>query len=163
MKIYLDNSVVSAIGRDDTPTESDSILTLLKSSDTGTVELCTSEITAREIEKYKSDQKRFVETVYLLLKKVPYIERQKLLGMHSYIDRYTCINYPLIEDDPVWSKLRTLGLDETDAHHLMVAVKAGCAVFLTIDSDFIFRKRKIRTELNIDVMRPSDLINELPQ
>jgi hypothetical protein len=63
MKIYLDNSVVSAIGRDDTPTESDSILTLLKSSDTGTVELCTSEITAREIEKYKSDQKRFVETV----------------------------------------------------------------------------------------------------
>jgi hypothetical protein len=81
--------------------------------------------------------------------------------MHSYIDRYTCINYPLIEDDPVWSKLRTLGLDETDAHHLMVAVKAGCAVFLTIDSDFIFRKRKIRTELNIDVMRPSDLIDQL--
>ena len=161
MKIYLDNAVVSAIGRDDTPVESSSILKLLKLHDAGHVELWTSEVAGREIEKYKSDQKRFVEPVYLLLKKVQYVEKQKLLGMNVYIDQYTCINSPLIEDDPIWSRLRRIGLDETDAHHLMLAIKAECAVFLTIDKDFMGRKLQIETEFKIRVLRPSELIDEL--
>ena len=42
MKAYLDNNVVSAIAKDDTPTESEALDRLLAARDAGKVELVTS-------------------------------------------------------------------------------------------------------------------------
>ena len=164
MEVYLDNSVVSAIGRDDIAQESDSILKVLKLYNTGRLNLWTSKFTGEEIEKAPVDKRRSFESIYLLLKKVPHVERQKLLGINVYWDLYTSINSPMIEDDPIWSKLRAYGLDENDAYHLMLAVKAECDVFLTVDyKDFTNnkpRKSRIEQEFKIRLMTPTELAND---
>ena len=54
MKSYLDNAVVSAIGKGDVPTAEVTILDdLLVSFESGQLDLVTSSVTAREIEQYK--------------------------------------------------------------------------------------------------------------
>jgi len=161
MKVYLDNNVVSALGRDDTPQESTSLSAVLQAFDAGTLDLCTSKVTGDEIEKYKGDKKRFVEFIYRLLKKVPYVESQKLLGINVYVDRYTCINSPMIENHPIWARLRAIGLDQVVAHHVMLAIKAGCAVFLTCDRRLLNRASHIEQEFKIRIIRPSDLVKEI--
>src|SRR5207245_3678815 len=49
VKAYLDNNVVSSIGKDDTATESDSLDALMAAYDAGKVDLVTSELTLQEI------------------------------------------------------------------------------------------------------------------
>ena len=44
MKAYLDNNIISAIDKNDMPTESDALEKLLLLSDTGEIELVTSEV-----------------------------------------------------------------------------------------------------------------------
>ena len=101
--------------------------------------------------------------MYWLLKKVPFVEKQNLMGIHSYGDRYTWINSPMIEDHPIWSEGRTLGLDATDAHHLMLAVEAACDVFLTCDKNFLNlnRRPQIEDRFSIRVRRPSEFVEEM--
>jgi len=165
MKVYLENGVASAIGKDDIPQESEAIGKILNLHNAGRLDLCTSKFTGEEIEKAPVDKRRPFEYIYLLLKKVPHVERQKLLGINVYWDLYTCINSPMIQDDPIWSKLRAIGLDENDAYHAMLAIKAECDVFLTADyKDFINnepRKSRIEQEFNIQLMTPTELANEL--
>jgi len=165
MKIYLETSVVSAIGNDDIPQESEAIGKICKLHDAGGLDLWTSKFTGEEIEKAPVNKRRPYERIYLLLKKVPHVERQKLLGINVYWDLYTSINSPMIQDDPIWSKLRATGLDENDAYHAMLAIKAECDVFLTADyKDFINnkpRKSRIEQEFNIRLMTPTELANEL--
>jgi hypothetical protein len=84
MKVYLDNNIVSAIAKDDTPKESNAIDLLLQAYGNGKVALVTSEVTLREIEACQNKvTRRIVERTYQLLAKVP-IVRDELLGMHSY-------------------------------------------------------------------------------
>jgi hypothetical protein len=161
VKVYLDNNIVSALAKDDMPTEHDSLVTLLEFYRAGRVQLVTSEVSGREIQKL-NQMPLNLNAVYCLLAKVEFIEDQKLLGINSYIDRHTCINYPMIEDDPTSLVLCQIGLDRTDAHHLILAILAESAVFLTCDVKTILKYRqKIENMFSIKLRKPSELIAEL--
>ena len=161
MDVYFDNTIISAIAKRDTPAETEAINRVLRADDAGRFRLWTSEVTKEEIDRYEGEAKPTVEAIYLMMKKANYVKRQELLGMNVYIDRYTCINSPMIEDDPLWKDLISLGLGHLDAHHLMIAVRAGCKVFLTNDGDFLDRRRgRIEKQYNIRVRRPSEFVVE---
>ncbi len=162
-EVYFDNTIVSAIAKRDTPAETPAIVRVLRADAEGQLRLWTSGVTEEEVDKYRGEAKPTVEAIYLLMKKANYVKRQELLGMKVHIDRYTCINSPMIEDDPLWLELRGLGLDALDAHHLMVAVKHGCRVFLTCDGDFLnnpTRKAAIESRYKIRLRRPSEFVAE---
>lgn len=57
MKAYLDNNVVSAIAKDDTPAESGALDRLLVAHEQGNVELVTSELTLDEIKAYRGPRR----------------------------------------------------------------------------------------------------------
>jgi len=58
MKVYLDNSVVSAIARDDIPQEFEAIGKIHKAYDAGILDLWTSKFTSEEIENAPADKRR---------------------------------------------------------------------------------------------------------
>ena len=78
MKLYLDNNVVSAIAKDDTPEESDALDRLLAAHDAGEVELVTSEVTLEEIKRYLGPARKQVERTFRLLVKVPVVRWDEL-------------------------------------------------------------------------------------
>lgn len=161
MRAYLDNSVVSAIVKDDMPAESAALMQLLQASDAGKLEVVTSEVTRREIELLEGQHRRNVEVVYRLLKRVRFIEAQELVGSHSMGGTWGFLAWGQIENEPVWAALLQMGLDRTDAHHLMVAIRSECEVFLTCDERTILNRRgQIEAQFPIRVMRPSDLVRE---
>src|SRR5262245_13434559 len=133
MKVYLDSNVVSSIARDDNQLESDAITRLLKAYDEGKVELVTSEITLREIQQYQGRARPAVERVFRLLQKVPIARWDELVGMNVQTDRYTCINSPIIQNDPMYDALQAEGVKSVDAQHIFVATKQSCIHFVTCD------------------------------
>ena len=106
MKAYLDNNVVSAIARDDSPLESHAITRLLKTWKDGEVELVTSEITLREIQQYQGEARPALDDVFELLQKVPIVRWDELVAINVQIDQYTCINSPIIQNDPMYDELQ---------------------------------------------------------
>lgn len=162
--VYFDTSVVSALGKEEFPEEASAMTRLRLAEDASRVRLVTSEVTKEEIDRYAVAARPPVEAIYIPLSKVTYIPRQKLLGIHVYIDRYICLNAPMIEDNPLWRELLTLGLKDRDAHHLMVAIENRCPVFLTCDDrDFLKnarRKRTIEARWKIRLRRPSQYVVE---
>lgn len=156
LKAYLDTNVVSAIARDHIPQESAAVENLLRASEQGRVELLTSRVTEEEIARYSGAGQRVLDRVYRLIRKVAYVETSTLLGFNSYGDRYTWISSPLMEDDPTWARLKAIGLDHKDAHHVMVAIKSSCDLFLTCDGGILHHHSQIEKEFGIRLLRPSD-------
>ena len=162
MKAYLDNDVVSAIGKGDVPTPELTVLAeLLALFEAKRLELVTSSVTATEIARYKGSRKADIEQVWARLEKVPFIEDHEVVGSHSYWDRFGGESYPLVQDDPTSSALRKMKLDRTDAHHLMLAIRAGCDRFITYDKGILSKSRQIETAFAIKAMRPGELLTEL--
>ena len=162
VRAYLDTNIVMAIAKDDYPEESEALDKLLELSDGGEVEIVASELTRREIEPYKGEQSKNIQRVYRLLGKVNFLENHRLLGFHSQWDRYGGVSYPLIEDNPISSALRQMGLERNDAHHLMLAIRAECEAFLTCDEKTILSRRAtIEDRFPIKVMKPSELLLQL--
>src|SRR5438034_6295827 len=144
MKVYLDNDIVSAIGKGDVSASELTILEeLLDFFDAKKLELVTSSVTARENALYKGLAKADIEHVYARLEKVPFIEDHEVVGFHSYWDRFGGESYPLVQDDPTSSPLWNMGLGRTDAHHLMLAIRAGCERFVTYDNGILSRSLQI--------------------
>jgi len=52
-------------------------------------------------------------------------------------------------------------LDRTDAHHLMLAIRAGCDRFITYDNGILSRSSEIERAFSIKVVRPSELLAEV--
>jgi hypothetical protein len=159
MKAYLDNDVVSAIAKDDNATEAGALDRLLKAYDEGKVDLVTSEVTLREIKDYQGPLRPPVERAFRLLRKVPIVRWDELKGMNIYIDRYTCINEPIIENDPVYSALLALGVKLVDAQHVFVAAKNACDAFLTCDGGILRRASDIKKLCVLVVQRPSGFVS----
>jgi predicted nucleic acid-binding protein len=159
MKVYLDNNIVSAIAKDDTPKESDAIDLLLQAFGNGRVDLVTSELTLMEINAYQNKAKRrIVERTYQLLARVPIIRWDDFIGMHSYGDQRTWITTPMIQNDPDYAALLALGLDVVDAQHLFVAIKNACGAFLTCDGPVLYHAAAIKTRFGLLVQQPSDFV-----
>ncbi len=158
MRAYLDTNVVSTIARDHIPQESVAVDKLLQASEEGKVELLTSRVTEEEIARYAGADRKILERAYRLIRKVAYVETSTLLGFNSYGDRYTWISTLLMEDDATWTRLKAIGLDDRDAHHMMIAIKSSCEWFLTCDGGILHHSAQIAAEFRIRVLRPSDLV-----
>jgi predicted nucleic acid-binding protein len=161
MKIYLDNNVVSAIAKDDTATESDALDRLLAAYEKGKVDLVTSEVTEKEINCYVGLNQTLVKRTFRLLKKVPVVRWDELLGIHNYGDSRTWINSPMIRNEPLYDSFLKLGLKPVDAQHLFVAANQGCNTFLTNDGGILARASGFRQLCGLTVQRPSDLVAKL--
>lgn len=161
--LYLDNNLVSAIIQDDqNDAEMDALIWLLEQRKAGMMQVVTSEVSRREIERLKGDTRRPVQMVYSLIDDVPFVEDHRLLGFHSQWGRLGGTVLPLIEDHPVSSKLRQIGLDRTDAHHVMLAILEECDFFLTCDKKTILAyRREVEAEFPIRFLRPSELVAEV--
>lgn len=158
-KVYLASNIVSAIAKDDTPTESEALNRLLQAWDDKKVDLVTSEVTLWEINAYQDELKRrIVERTYRLLARAQIIRWYELAGMHSYGDRHGWISTPIIQNDPVYAALLALGLEVVDAQHVFVAVKQKCNVFLTCDRGTRDRAAAIKDRFELIVQKPSDFV-----
>jgi hypothetical protein len=145
MKAYLDTSVIIAKVKNEFLKEIIALCELLKMFASGTLELATSELTLKEIEPYLGKMKDDMKDFYALFKRVPLIEDHAVLGFHSQWSSQGGGSYPLVQDDPISSSIRKIlpKKKETrvDAHHVMVAIKGGCDVFLTLDERTILKYR----------------------
>jgi predicted nucleic acid-binding protein len=168
--VYFDTSIVSAIAKNDTPAETAPIVRILEADAADKLRLFTSDVTKEEIDRYQSgskpdihDFKPTMQAIYLLMRKANYVKRLEPLPNIISNTRTSRIFLPPTQDDPLWVELKKLGLKDLDAHHLMVAVKHGCHVFLTTDGDFLdnpTRKATIETRYSIRLRRPSEFAVE---
>ena len=145
MKLYLDNDVVSAIVKDDDAPESSALDRLLAAYGDGEVDLVTSMVTLKEIERYQGPQRPAIERIFRLLKEVP----------------NACI--PMIRNDPLYDDLLKRGLEDIDAWHVFVAAKNGCHAFLTCDRLIHHYAAAIRQISGLVVQKPSDFVARTPQ
>jgi predicted nucleic acid-binding protein len=91
----------------------------------------------------------------------------KLLGFNSVdMGRRGFINSPLITDivdEEVFTKLKAVGLEDTDAKHVMCAIVGKCDVFVTLDTKDIL-PRRVAVEAacpEIRIRKPTELLAEL--
>jgi predicted nucleic acid-binding protein len=159
MKAYLDNNVVSAIAKNDTPQESAALQQLLAAYEGGKVDLVTSELTAEEIKAYQGPLRPEIERIFEGFEKVPIVRWDELLGIRNHWNENTCINVPVIQNDPLYENLLKLGLETIDARHVFVAAKNGRDAFLTCDRGILHRGSAIR-ELHdsLVVQKPSNFV-----
>ena len=159
MKAYLDNNIVSAIATDDTPAQSEALDQLLKVYDQGKIELVTSKLTLDEIKRYEGMHP--AQRTFRLLKKVPIVQWDQLLGFNILSDKFTWINSPMIQTDTLYAALVALGIKTIDARHVFVAAKNGCDIFLTCDGGILHRTAPIEKLCNgLVVQKPSDFMRE---
>ncbi|MGH7207518.1 MAG: type II toxin-antitoxin system VapC family toxin [Nitrospiraceae bacterium] len=159
VKAYLDNDMVSALARGDMPRVTmDALERLREMSDAGHLELVTSEVALREIERGKDPRLKDADRD---LEKVEIIEDQELRGFNFFGGSGGWISSPRHEEHPTSSALRRQGLKRMDAHHLMVAVINRCDVFVTCDGGILHRRAEIERMFSIQLMRPEDLVAEL--
>lgn len=164
MKGYLDNTLVSAMGKQEHQSDLVALITLFALRDAGVISLVTSEVTRREVQRYRSSRRPDIEKVYDALEKVTLVETTELVGINSYWDRHGGWNSPVIEHDPIWLELLGLNLDPTDAHHVMVAVRARCDAFLTIDKrTILWRRANVEAGFQIRLQTPSEFLASVPQ
>jgi predicted nucleic acid-binding protein len=158
-KVYLDSNIVSAIAKDDIPTESEALNRLLQAWDDKKIDLVTSEVALWEISAHQDELKRrLVERTYRRLAKAQIIRWYELAGTHSYGDRHTWISTPIIQNDPVYAALVALGLEVVDAQHAFVAVKQKCNISLTCDRRVHDRAAAIKDQFELIVQKPSEFV-----
>ena len=160
LMIYLDNALVSAMAKQEHQSDLVALTALFELSDTGVISLVTSEVTRREIDNYHNSQKRAaIAALYERLGKVPIVETSMLRGFSSHWDEHGGWCNPILDDEPIWLRLRALGLDSIDAQHIMVALLAKCSAFLTVDVRTILRHRVgIQEEFSIQLQKPSEFL-----
>lgn len=69
LKAYLDNNAVSAIAKDDTPSESAALDGLLLAQEQGKIDLVTSDLSLEEIKNYVGRRRTLTERTFRLLEK----------------------------------------------------------------------------------------------
>jgi hypothetical protein len=164
-KAYLDNNVVCALAKDDVDAvESAALDALMELSDCDAVCLQTSRLSLGEMERCsKPDKLKTARRFYRALDKGTFIEDHTLLGFHNQWDHTGGCSCPLIEDDQYTKELRGIGLDRTDAHHVMLAIRNGCSYFVTCDEKSILKYRAAVEAMypQIKLRKPSGLVAEL--
>jgi hypothetical protein len=145
-RIYIDNDVVSGFRRRDLkPDELAAIDTLKALAVTGSISLFVSAVHDREAsplpEQYRQEQQKILAA----FPTVEFADDHRLLGFNTMYSgpggRGGFTTHPLIEDDVAARRLREIGLDRLDAHHVMLAITRECAVFVTCDEATILKHR----------------------
>ena len=167
MKIYIDNDIVSGFRRRDLKPDSLAGIDELKAmADAGTVMLVVSAIHDREAallpDQYREEQMK----ILALFPRVEFADDHHLYGFNNLLvggDRSRFVTSPLFEDDAVARRLREIGLDRVDAHHVMLAIKRECAAFVTCDEATILKFRtQVEAEFPIRLMLPSEFFELHP-
>ena len=161
MKGYLDTNIVITLAKGDFPDQIEPLLRVLEACDYGKGEIATSRLTGTELDKYRGTADLAVRAIYLLVRKVPTISPQTLLGINVAGDARTWINSPILQNDPVWERLRSIGVKDLDAQHILAAVKADCDTFLTCDDGILNRAKDIAAAYKLNCARPSELVLKL--
>jgi hypothetical protein len=92
-----------------------------------------------------------------------FVDDQVLDGFNTFESAGSMFVSPRHEAEPIAKRLREIGLDRTDAHHVMLAIQNECAVFATCDRKTILRYRvEMEAECPICLMRPSEFVQRYP-
>jgi hypothetical protein len=164
LKVYADQVVVSALWRwDQGPEENAAIRVLKEWHDSGRITLVVSAVHGRERplpEQYREAQNRIrAKLGHVEFADDHWHEAQNYLGVPA---RQGWIANPMMEDDSIARRLREIGLDRLDAHHIMPAIRRECDVFATCDQDTILKYRaQVEAEFPIRLRLPSELVREI--
>jgi hypothetical protein len=167
MPAYLDNDIVCGlVDLNFSEYENEALKVIHDHLDSKTWDLVTSELSAREIARYLGPKKagraskKDLEAMCAQVRKVPFVEDHTVRGFHNEMQPWYSGSYPLVSDDPISSELRKLGLgpDRTDRHHLMIAIRGGCKVFLTFDHRILHARTEILRRFKIEPMKPSEFV-----
>jgi hypothetical protein len=162
VKAYLDNNIVSAIVKKDTPAEAVALCRLLATWKGGKVNLVTSELMLEEIKPYRGSSRPEMEEMFEILEKVPIVRWDELMGVNSYGDGRTWINTPMIQNDTIYGELLKSGVKlDYDAQHVFVAFKNMCDAFLTCEKGLRHPPRALAIKKlcgGLVVQKPSDFI-----
>jgi predicted nucleic acid-binding protein len=161
MKAYIDTDIVLALAKGDIPDEMEPLLRVLEACDQGKGQILTSSLTGTELDKYRGTAPPAVRAIYLLVRKVPTISAQTLLGIDVTGDARTWVNSPVLQNNPIWEHLLSIGVEDMDAQHLLAAVKADCGTFLTCDGGILHRAKDIAGAYKVSCTRPSELVKKL--
>jgi hypothetical protein len=76
-------------------------------------------------------------------------------GAIAFLGQYSVVAFP-------W-RLRAIGLDRTDAHHVLLAVWSGCRFFVSCDHRSLLKHSKKIGELypNLRLVKPSEVVKEI--
>ena len=158
--------MVSALWRwHQRPEENEAIRVLKEWSDVGRITLFVSDVHDRERPlpaQYRDAQ----DAIRASLPRVEFADDHRLYGFNTMYSgpggTRGFITHPLIEDDTVAHRLREIGLDRLDAHHIMLAIRRECDVFATCDQDTILKYRaQVEAEFPIRLRLPSELVREI--
>jgi len=164
-KVYADLNVVAALDRpDQRPEENEAIRVLKAWSDGGCITLVVSAVHDREKappEKYSEERQRILGS----LPKVEFADDHELLGFNTVYSgpggTLGFVTSPLIADDAIARRLREIGLDRLDAHHVMLAIRRQCDAFATCDENTLLKYRtQIEKEYSIRLMLPSEFVRQ---
>ncbi len=149
--VYLDNSVVSSRGKNEAPMAAElaAVEAIYQLHEKQQLRLVTSEMTHREISQLVGANRAPIEAVYAQLAKVPFVEASKLIGISSWWGQGGGWNAPMFEEEPLLRSIKTLGLDQNDSQHVMIAAHNDCDIFLTLD-----RKTILRFKLELEKLLP---------
>ncbi len=167
MRVYLDNVIASALVREDLAeaSEMEALRSLQAEPRAGKLEIVTSRESWREQDRTRSPETR--EELRNARSGVDVVSHDhRLLGFNTIDYGYRgFIASPLVTDivdEALFAKLRSLGLRDADARHLMYAISNGCVRFVTTDPDFIERRDAIQSGCpTIRLVKPSELLAEI--
>lgn len=160
--VYLDSVLVCEIySNDQKQEESAAFEAVMDSHSAGQLQLVTSQVTKDEIDQCPEEWKKMHMKAYRLLTKVRYIPAQEHKGYASQSDQFGFTSWPIMDGHPTWVRLREIGLDEKDAHHVTLAIENQCDWFLTCDKRTILARRaEIEKAFPaIKLMLPSELMS----
>jgi len=163
-RAYMDQDLLSALVKRDMPKEEDAsgLERLTRLSHDGRITLFVSDVHRREIHPFLFDRKEEVEQLYANSPKAPFVDDYTVLGGATVADQYRgSVWYPLVADHPTSRKLREMGLDRTDAHHLVIAIQHGFKIFLTFDRGIRRHRVEIEKAFQVRVLTPTELVGEL--
>lgn len=168
MKVYLDTVIVSALHREHQGAdENAAIRELVAMFFKGELQLVKSMVVRREVNRtpHALTREKIAEWEKLFAD-IPYSDDTRLSGFHKPImsqrpsDTGSC--HPILEDEDVPRQLRNQGISRDDAHHIWLAVRDNCDVFLTCDGKSILNRRtNVENAFPIRLMRPTELLGEL--
>jgi len=164
VKAYLDNDVVSGFRKRDLKLEDLAAMTRLKGlADKGRISLVVSAIHDHEAAPLREQYRKEQQEILAIFARVEFADDHRFYGM-NLIDLGTrgFIANPLVEDHPIAQRLRKIGLERRDAHHVMLAVRRECDWFVTCDVRTILKYRlAVEAAFPIRLRRPSELLRDL--
>ena len=155
LRVYLDTCIISGLAKQDiSQKEQEALLTILQKRKMGELEVVTSDMSRRELEKVPDEFRLKHEFIYNLLTDVPIAKAFRtdsgltLMGVGG--------GRRLVKE---MAQLNTLLKDGMDAAHIYQSFKNEVFEFLTVDEKSILsQKNEIENICGVKVMFPSQFV-----